>query len=107
MGSCNYTLRTACLVPYSDDHAIAAQVKLLADAPENIWAYLEQHSYLSASLTYLLARHIFSQLTVKLGTKKSFVLVQRLWHSVATFKDTIIQVCVCERSSELDNCTTS
>lgn len=68
---------------------MAAQLKLLADAPEKIWRCLEGQSYLKAAQYFLLSRHIFSRL--ELGGASSAV-VKRLWHSVSNFKETIMEV---------------
>ena len=78
----------------SEDHSVAAQMKLLAESPEKIWLCLEGQEYLPAAHHYLLSRHIFSQLSVKLGrgNNRDFTLIQRLWHSVACFKENILEV---------------
>lgn len=77
------------LLPFSKDHEVAAQMKLLADAPEQIWQCLEGQSYLKAAQYFLLSRHIFSRLELS-GAGSS--VVKKLWHSVSSFKETIMEV---------------
>ena len=74
----------------SKSHEVAAQLKLLADAPEKIWQCLEDQSYLLAAQYFLLSRHIFSHLELS-GAGSD--VVKKLWHSVSSFKDTIMEVC--------------
>ena len=76
---------------FSKSHEVAAQMKLLADAPEKIWRCLEEQSYLKAAQYFLLSRHIFSRLELS-GAGSS--VVKRLWHSVSSFKETIMEVSV-------------
>ena len=79
----------ACYIPFSKSHEVAAQLKLLADAPEKIWQCLEDQSYLQAAQYFLLSRHIFSRLELS-GAGSD--VVKKLWHSVSSFKDTIMEV---------------
>lgn len=74
----------------NETHLIAAQMKLLGDAPEKMWLSLEGHRYLEATQLYLLARHTHSQLQLSLAKN---TLVQRLWHTTASFKLTILECC--------------
>ena len=74
---------------YSKSHEVAAQLKLLADAPERIWQCLEDQRYLQAAQSFLLSRHLFSRLELS-GAGSD--VVKNLWHSVSSFKDTIMQV---------------
>ena len=76
---------------FSKSHEVAAQLKLLADAPEKIWQCLEEQSYLRAAQYFLLSRHIFSHLELS-GAGSD--VVKKLWHSVSSFKDTIMEVSV-------------
>lgn len=43
-------------------YPVAAQIKLLVDTPEQIWASLEGHQYLVASRLFLVARLIHTNL---------------------------------------------
>ena len=79
---------------FSETHETAAQLKILAECPEKLWVCLEEQSYLKAAQHYLLAQHIYSQLGLS-GRGKgrvSSAVVQKLWQSVANFKDTIMEV---------------
>lgn len=76
---------------FSKSHEVAAQLKLLADAPERIWQCLEDQSYLQAAQYFLLSRHIFSHLELS-GVGSD--VVKKLWHSVSSFKDTTMEVSV-------------
>ena len=73
-------------------HCAAAQLKLLSECPERMWVCLEQRGYLSAAQHYLLARHVYSQLGLSVGSSKAGARVQRLWQPLANFKETILEV---------------
>jgi len=74
-------------------------LKLLSAAPEQMWACLEQHSYLNAAQHFLLARHVYSQLGVGVAagpatktTARTPAMLQEMWQSVAGFKEVILEV---------------
>ena len=82
-------------------HEETAQLKFLFAAPEQIWACLERHGYLEAAQHFLLARHIYSQLGVGVAAgpaptmARTPAMLQRMWQSVAGFKEVILEVCEC------------
>ena len=87
----------------SASHEVALQMKLLSKTPEKIWLCLEQRSYLKAAQYYLLARHIHTQLELVVrsgndggsggnGVGSNLAMVEKLWHSVICFKDSILEV---------------
>ncbi|KAF9117856.1 Golgi transport complex subunit 1 [Mortierella sp. 14UC] len=77
----------------------AAQIKLLADVPEQIWRNMENHSYLTASRLYLISKAIYKNLnadadkTTKQSVKvmETFPVVGRQWDAVSHFKAQILQ----------------
>ena len=77
-------------------HEAAAQLKLLAKAPEHVWVCLERCGYLEAAQHFLLARHIYSQLGLGAGMTPrgtvSIKVVQKMWELVAHFKEAILEV---------------
>ncbi|TPX44055.1 hypothetical protein SeLEV6574_g04745 [Synchytrium endobioticum] len=77
-------------------YAIAAQIKLLVDTPEQIWHALEHHQYLRASKLYLVAKLIFKNIhsskdTASAKAQASFPLLQRQWDAVSHFRTPIVQ----------------
>ncbi|KAG0333663.1 Golgi transport complex subunit 1 [Podila horticola] len=76
----------------------AAQIKLLADVPEQIWRNMESSSYLTASRLYLISKAIYNKLNA--GTEgdntsvkvmETFPVVGRQWDAVSHFKAQILQ----------------
>ncbi|KAG0095493.1 Golgi transport complex subunit 1 [Podila epicladia] len=76
----------------------AAQIKLLADVPEQIWRNMESSSYLTASRLYLISKAIYNKLNT--GTEgdatsvkvmETFPVVGRQWDAVSHFKAQILQ----------------
>ncbi|KAF9384372.1 Golgi transport complex subunit 1 [Podila verticillata] len=76
----------------------AAQIKLLADVPEQIWRNMESSSYLTASRLYLISKAIYKKLNA--GTEsdnssvkvmETFPVVGRQWDAVSHFKAQILQ----------------
>lgn len=77
----------------------AAQIKLLADVPEQIWRNMENHSYLTASRLYLISKAIYKNLNAdaeeranqSVKVKEMFPVVGRQWDAVSHFKAQILQ----------------
>ncbi|KAI1316956.1 Golgi transport complex subunit 1 [Mortierella claussenii] len=77
----------------------AAQIKLLADVPEQIWRNMESSSYLTASRLYLISKAIYKNLSVGMEDHDSqsvkvmttFPVVGRQWDAVSHFKAQILQ----------------
>ncbi|KAG0055101.1 Golgi transport complex subunit 1 [Gryganskiella cystojenkinii] len=75
----------------------ATQIKLLADAPEQIWRNMESNNFLTASRLYLLSKAIYRNLEAevddedKLSVKEIFPVVGRQWDAVSHFKAQILQ----------------
>ncbi|KAF9181860.1 Golgi transport complex subunit 1 [Haplosporangium sp. Z 767] len=77
----------------------AAQIKLLADVPEQIWRNMEHSNYLTASRLFLISKAIHNNLnsenedesgqTVKI--METFPVVGRQWDAVSHFKAQILQ----------------
>ncbi|KAJ2648527.1 hypothetical protein IWW40_003832 [Coemansia sp. RSA 1250] len=77
-------------------YAVAAQVKVLVDAPEQIWKALSQKRSLQAALQFQIAQEIYSQLCTQSQTAAgaldplaAFPVIERQWASVAPFVDQI------------------
>jgi len=78
--------------------AVAIQMKLLMDAPEQLWSSLEEKSFYSAARIFLLARTVYTRMKIEkdeeTGNNKllnSFPILTRQWDSVHPFKDSIIR----------------
>ncbi|KAG0315070.1 Golgi transport complex subunit 1 [Dissophora globulifera] len=77
----------------------AAQIKLLADVPEQIWRNMENSSYLTASRLYLISKAIYKNLNASAANDDSqsvrvmetFPVVGRQWDAVSHFKAQILQ----------------
>ncbi|KAF9953328.1 Golgi transport complex subunit 1 [Mortierella alpina] len=77
----------------------AAQIKLLADVPEQIWRNIESNSYLTASRLYLISKAIYKNLNAGLEEEEhqsvrvmeTFPVVGRQWDAVSHFKAQILQ----------------
>ncbi|KAF9966071.1 Golgi transport complex subunit 1 [Mortierella alpina] len=77
----------------------AAQIKLLADVPEQIWRNIESNSYLTASRLYLISKAIYKNLNAGLEddehqsvrVMETFPVVGRQWDAVSHFKAQILQ----------------
>ncbi|KAG0272016.1 Golgi transport complex subunit 1 [Linnemannia exigua] len=77
----------------------AAQIKLLADVPEQIWRNMENHSYLTASRLYLISKAIYKNLNAdadeatnqSVKVMETFPVVGRQWDAVSHFKAQILQ----------------
>ncbi|KAF9570772.1 Golgi transport complex subunit 1 [Mortierella alpina] len=77
----------------------AAQIKLLADVPEQIWRNIESNSYLTASRLYLISKAIYKNLNAGLEDEEhqsvrvmeTFPVVGRQWDAVSHFKAQILQ----------------
>ncbi|KAJ2449894.1 hypothetical protein EV183_004625 [Coemansia sp. RSA 2336] len=77
-------------------YAVAAQVKVLVDAPEQIWKALSHKRSLQAALQFQIAQEIHSQLCAQsravagaLDPLAAFPVIERQWASVAPFVDQI------------------
>eukprot|EP00126_Sphaerothecum_destruens_P007344 Sdes_comp19809_c0_seq1m11937 len=72
----------------------ATQMKVLVDTPELIWSALESHSILKASLLYLLAKQIFSNLSTTADMENnivdSFPVLPQQWSSISHFREEIL-----------------
>ncbi|KAG0235703.1 Golgi transport complex subunit 1 [Actinomortierella wolfii] len=79
-------------------YSSAAQIKLLVDAPEQIWRNMEHHNYLTASRLYLISQAIHQNLrpddsemdVQKKKFMESFPIVGRQWDAVRHFKAQIL-----------------
>ncbi|KAF9928415.1 Golgi transport complex subunit 1 [Linnemannia zychae] len=77
----------------------AAQIKLLADVPEQIWRNMENHGYLTASRLYLISKAIYKSLNTdaseddrqSVKVMETFPVVSRQWDAVSHFKAQILQ----------------
>ncbi|KAM6498542.1 Vps51/Vps67 domain containing protein [Amanita muscaria] len=81
---------------------LAAHVKLLIDAPENLWRLIERKKYFSAAWLFLLVRVIHRALIRDnereeglwrrhgIDVTSEFPLVQRQWDSVSQFRPQIV-----------------
>ncbi|KAF9099503.1 Golgi transport complex subunit 1 [Mortierella sp. AD031] len=77
----------------------AAQIKLLADVPEQIWRNMENHNYLTASRLYLISKAIYKNLNAdaedshhqSVKVMETFPVVGRQWDAVSHFKAQILQ----------------
>ncbi|XP_014666328.1 PREDICTED: conserved oligomeric Golgi complex subunit 1-like isoform X2 [Priapulus caudatus] len=86
---------------YKESHfyAVAAQIKLLLDIPEKIWATVDAADYLRATQLYLLARHIHTGLHLDSTSPQSahilahFPVLSRQWSAISQFKPAILQGC--------------
>ncbi|KAJ2745610.1 hypothetical protein GGI20_002045 [Coemansia sp. BCRC 34301] len=84
-------------------YAIAAQVKVLVDTPEQIWRALGAQQFVQAALLYMIAREIHDQLcrqsrlvadapsdgTGVVDPLLAFPVIQRQWEAVLPFRDQI------------------
>ncbi|KAF9979262.1 Golgi transport complex subunit 1 [Actinomortierella ambigua] len=79
-------------------YSSAAQIKLLVDAPEQIWRNMENHNYLTASRLYLISQAIHQNLRPDEGevdeqkkrVMESFPVVGRQWDAVRHFRAQIL-----------------
>ncbi|KAF9163263.1 Golgi transport complex subunit 1 [Actinomortierella ambigua] len=79
-------------------YSSAAQIKLLVDAPEQIWRNMENHNYLTASRLYLISQAIHQNLRPdedemdeqKKRVMESFPVVGRQWDAVRHFRAQIL-----------------
>ncbi|KAF8326349.1 uncharacterized protein EI90DRAFT_3229915 [Cantharellus anzutake] len=85
--------------------SLSAHLKLLMDAPEQLWRLLEKHQHLHASWLFSVSRVVFRNL-VKNGddeedseqpwiskgivVEESFPLAQRQWDAISTFRHQIV-----------------
>jgi hypothetical protein len=76
--------------PRDETQEVAAQLRVLGDAPEKIWHCLERRQYLEATRLYLAARHTHTHLQVSLAHSS---LLQRLWRAASGFRSTILECC--------------
>ncbi|KAJ3156265.1 Golgi transport complex subunit 1 [Geranomyces michiganensis] len=72
-------------------YAVAAQIKVLVDTPEQIWHAMEDDAYLKACRLYLVARQVYENLstaedTASLRPLHSFPVVKRQWNAVSHFR---------------------
>eukprot|EP00041_Stephanoeca_diplocostata_P030380 m.918318 g.918318 ORF g.918318 m.918318 type:complete len:419 (+) comp23744_c1_seq1:309-1565(+) len=80
-------------------YSLALQMKLLMDAPEQIWSALEERNFTRAAKTYLLAHNTFTRLKLDTNARtsstaralQSFPILLRQWDSIHPFKDTILR----------------
>ncbi|KAG8222480.1 hypothetical protein J437_LFUL000842 [Ladona fulva] len=80
---------------------MGAQLKLLMDIPEKIWAAMDEEDYLLAAQLYLLARHINTSLQYSSGeeyieSKKVlqwFPVLTRQWNTISLFRNSILTGC--------------
>ncbi|KAJ2830118.1 hypothetical protein IWW50_000468 [Coemansia erecta] len=78
-------------------YAVAAQVKVLVDTPEQIWKALGQQRSLHAALLFLIAQEIHTRLraqahsadTSDVDPLLAFPVIERQWASVAPFGEQI------------------
>ncbi|KAJ2819081.1 hypothetical protein GGI24_004900, partial [Coemansia furcata] len=81
-------------------YAIAAQVKVLVDTPEQIWKALGGQRFLQAALLYMIAGEIHERLrrqsrpmpedqAVVVDPLLAFPVIERQWESIAPFRDQI------------------
>ncbi|KAJ2812656.1 hypothetical protein H4S07_001247 [Coemansia furcata] len=82
-------------------YAIAAQVKVLVDTPEQIWKALGGQRFLQAALLYMIAGEIHQRLrsqsrpmpedqaAVVVDPLLAFPVIERQWESIAPFRDQI------------------
>eukprot|EP00040_Diaphanoeca_grandis_P022373 m.120012 g.120012 ORF g.120012 m.120012 type:complete len:971 (-) comp28781_c1_seq1:100-3012(-) len=80
--------------------AVAIQMKLLMDAPEQLWSALEEKSFYSATRIFLLARTVFTRMKIEKDEQPrndtpklthSFPILSRQWDSIQPFKESIIR----------------
>ncbi|KAF9198755.1 Golgi transport complex subunit 1 [Haplosporangium sp. Z 27] len=78
----------------------AAQIKLLADVPEQIWKNMENNSYLTASRLFRISKAIYISLNAGMDDEEedrpikvmeTFPVVGRQWDAVSHFKAQILQ----------------
>ncbi|KAF8323197.1 hypothetical protein DL93DRAFT_2223145 [Clavulina sp. PMI_390] len=85
--------------------SLSAHMKLLLDAPEQLWRLLEAHNYLHAAWLFLLSRVVYRSLTrdesqddddIEISWAKSgidvseqFPLTQRQWETISQFRSQI------------------
>ncbi|KAG0242683.1 Golgi transport complex subunit 1 [Mortierella sp. GBA43] len=81
----------------------AAQIKLLADVPEQIWKNIENNNYLTASRLYLISKAIYTNLHAEapsgdideeiqsVKVMETFPVVGRQWDAVSHFRSQILQ----------------
>ncbi|KAI0706115.1 hypothetical protein BC835DRAFT_1260582 [Cytidiella melzeri] len=89
-----------------DDHlqtlqSLAAHLKLLLDAPEHLWRFMERKLYLHAAWLFLLSRVVHRSLlrgdadddavwrTLGIDISEQFPIVQRQWDTVSQFRTQI------------------
>ncbi|KAJ2491216.1 hypothetical protein IWW37_002468 [Coemansia sp. RSA 2050] len=81
-------------------YAIAAQVKVLVDTPEQIWKALGAQRFLQAALLYMIAGEIYERLrkqsrpmpedqAVVVDPLLAFPVIERQWESIAPFREQI------------------
>ncbi|KAG0201690.1 Golgi transport complex subunit 1 [Mortierella sp. GBA30] len=77
----------------------AAQIKLLADVPEQIWRNIESNNYLTASRLFLISKAIYKNLNTGMEDEEqqsvrvmeTFPVVGRQWDAVSHFRAQILQ----------------
>ncbi|KAF9582250.1 Golgi transport complex subunit 1, partial [Lunasporangiospora selenospora] len=77
----------------------AAQIKLLADVPEQIWRNIESNNYLTAGRLFLISKAIYQNLKTNaedggdnsVDVMETFPVVGRQWDAVSHFKAQILQ----------------
>ncbi|KAJ3149918.1 Golgi transport complex subunit 1 [Geranomyces variabilis] len=77
-------------------YAVAAQIKVLVDTPEQIWHAMEDDMYLKACRLYLVARQVYENLSTaedsaSLRPLHSFPVVKRQWNAVSHFRAQIVE----------------
>ncbi|KAJ3179642.1 Golgi transport complex subunit 1 [Geranomyces variabilis] len=77
-------------------YAVAAQIKVLVDTPEQIWHAMEDDAYLKACSLYLVARQVYENLSTaedsaSLRPLHSFPVVKRQWNAVSHFRAQIVE----------------
>ncbi|KAJ3330642.1 Golgi transport complex subunit 1 [Blyttiomyces sp. JEL0837] len=75
-------------------YPIAAQIKLLVDAPEQIWHAIESHAYLRAARVFQVAHAVYRNLQnthdpAMLKVYSFFPVVQRQWDAISHFRPKI------------------
>ena len=74
-------------------YALAAQIKLLMDIPERIWASVDSQQYLIATKMFLFARHIHTNLSLNDEILNSYPVIERQWAAISHFYESICQGC--------------
>ncbi|KAI8824530.1 uncharacterized protein EV422DRAFT_565221 [Fimicolochytrium jonesii] len=77
-------------------YGLAAQIKILADTPEQIWHAMECHSFLKASRLYLVSQEVYENLQTvpeswSIKPSSSFPVIKRQWNAVQHFQPQIVE----------------